>query len=137
MESKTTFQKCVQRYHEYRTHIKVPMGRKWNAWDGKAMKSILEYLLEVTKGDEEKAYAGWDYILTNIDKGTPFHQRVSLHLQTFQKYIPEIIAVLNPYGKLGKNQQERARSDREAYRRDLAARLGGGTGTPPQENGPD
>jgi hypothetical protein len=124
-ESKTTFQRCVERYFQYRLDIQVPMSRKWNGWDGRAMRQILAYLLELTGNDEEKAYAGWDYILSNIDRGTPFHQRISLHLQTMVKYIPEIIAVLNPYGKLGKTKQERARTDREAYRKDLAARLGG------------
>lgn len=127
--TKTIFQQFVDRYFQYRQDIMIPLERKWSGWDGNAIRKILDYLLKACDGDQKKAYQLWDYLLLHIDRGTPFHQRVSLHPATFARYIAEILAYLNPYGKFGKTDQDQRTSEVERYKRNLADRLNRGAGS--------
>lgn len=116
----------VARYLDFRKALNLPIARL-TPRQGKGIKGIREQLLTMTTDDEERALRGWEYVLTNWQRLPPFLQR-QFEPYNIETYLAEMIMVLNPDGKNGKNKTEQARDSREQLRADLTRR-GRATGT--------
>lgn len=84
------YQDFVKSYHEW--HLKVAgISPRMNAASGKAMKEIINYLMEQSKEKTEKgALAAWNFILLHWERVSPFlqQQKSLLHIN---KNLTEIL----------------------------------------------
>lgn len=127
-------QEMVARFSAFRKALGVPvMG--FNGHDGKAIKAMKEYLLELTNQDEERALRGFEFVLNNWKKLTPFQQRM-IKPSDMNKYLPEMILTLNPNGPTA-SKADRDRTQRANLRADIRARRQGGHDPAPATGRPD
>lgn len=62
-----------------------------NGSEGKGAKDIAKYLLDISKGDQDMAERGWDFILNNYQHWEPFHKK-QLKLLQISANLVNIIA---------------------------------------------
>ncbi len=106
MSNPTLHQRCVAAYMTWREERHLPV-MKFTGRDGAAMKAILAYLLKLTEGDEERAEAGLQFILSNWKHLRPFLQ-TQFELPRIEKYLVEMIDNLNPHGTIGRTPKQAA-----------------------------
>jgi len=94
------------------------VSAKITAGDGKALKQIIRYLVENSKGgDEEGAMDAWHYILKYWKLLTPFLQ-TQVRLSQINKNLPEILMQLRNGKKPGQNRRDLKEELKRRRRRD-------------------
>lgn len=96
------YQDFVKRYFKFYDELGQGKPRMGKA-QGKAMNDIIRYLLSLENAghSEDKAYNGWEYILTNWKVLPDFLQR-QITLPQINKYIEEITYHFKNAAKKGK-----------------------------------
>lgn len=112
-EKPNMFPAFVKAYDTF-CRIKTKAGAKMDGANGKALKTIIQFLTqEALQKDEAGALEAWKYILLNWDKLTPFIQN-QVSLLQINKNLPEILMQLRRNGKTASEQT--ANNVRESIR---------------------
>jgi hypothetical protein len=90
---KSQYKDFIAAYHSFCTTY-IGVGPKLDGVQGKAMKQIIAYLVQESKGkDEDGALAAWSYILSNWGMLTEFLQKQTALVQ-INKNLQEILTQL-------------------------------------------
>jgi hypothetical protein len=74
--------------------------------DMKALKSIATYLIEVNNGNQEQALIGFNSLLTNWNRLTPFLQK-QIGLTSINKNLVEVIEQIRTHGQRSDHEDAR------------------------------
>lgn len=109
-----SYKDFIDAYNEF-CKAYIGVGAKIDGVQGRAMKYIIKYLVEQSKGhDEESALLAWKYILKNWEKLSDFI-RNQTSLAQINKNLQEILTQLRHAGK--KDNQGAAQSVKQRVAR--------------------
>ena len=112
---KEWYQIFFNEFYQFRMNLKSKP--RMTEGQGKALKGIIKHLIRISQGkDYQSAFKGWQMILQNWGKLTPYLQ-AQLSLTQINDNLEEIIARIFDYGKEDKRSDDGQIADRRVSRK--------------------